>query len=111
MTRIPTFVRWPLAAIGSASLIAVTGCDGERRAEADTPVSEAEVTTELPESAVSDQQLETAANVAAEMAASPPPEVVAVPVPTGEAAGGGAAGAGAGNAAAGNTMTTNTAGQ
>lgn len=110
MSIISREMGWPLAAIGSASLIALSGCDNERSAEADTPVSEAEVTTELPESAVSDEQLQMSANVAADMAASPPPEIVAVPVPGGGTAAGENAAAGAGAAQA-NTTTTNTAGQ
>ena len=62
----------------------LSGCGGDREAEADTPVSEAEVSTELPESVVSDNQLQASANAAAQVAATPPPEVVFVPVPTGQ---------------------------
>lgn len=95
MKRIPSRIRRPLLVIGSASLIALTGCEGDRTAEADTPVSEAEVSTDLPETAVSDTQLEATANAAAEVAATPIPDAVAVPVPVdGTAAGNGAASAG-----------------
>ena len=111
MTNLSRAIRLPLAVIGSASLLALGGCDSERQAEADTPVSEAEVRTDLPESAVSDEQLQTSANIAADMAATPPPEVIPVPVPADGTATGGTAAAGAGNAAAGNNVTTNTAGQ
>ena len=111
MKIMSTRMRWPLAAVGSASLIVLAACDSERSAEADTPVSEAEVTTELPESAVSDEQLQATANVAADMAATPPPDIVAVPVQGGGTAAGGSAAAGAGSGAAGSTAATNTAGQ
>ncbi len=63
----------------------LSACGGDRDAEAETPVSEAEVSTELPESVVSDNQLQATANAAAQVAATPPPEVVVVPVPTGQA--------------------------
>lgn len=108
MKSISTAIRAPLIVVGSASLIALGGCgEGERAAEADTPVSEAEVRTELPEGAVSDEQLQTAADAAANMAASPTPEVIPVPVPV--PVGNGAAGAG--NATAGNAAATNKIGQ
>ncbi len=59
---------------------ALSGCGG-REAEGETPVAEAEVSTELPESVVSDQRLDAAANAAAQVASSPPAQVVVVPVP------------------------------
>lgn len=70
-----------VTALFAAALLA--GCDETREAESETPVAEAEVSTELPESAVSDAQLEAAANVAADMASQPPPAVIAVPAPEG----------------------------
>ena len=76
------------AALPLIGAVALTACSGDREAEAETPVAEAEVSTELPESVVSDNRLEAAANAAAEVASSPRPEVVFVPVP----AGGGAQG-------------------
>lgn len=79
-------VRIPISAAAAAALVAVAGCENERTAEADTPVSEAEVSTELPDTVVSDEQLEATANVAADIAATPPPEVVPVPVTTGNGA-------------------------
>lgn len=74
---------WLLAAT------ALAGCERERTAEAETSVSEAEVSTELPPAAVSEQQLEATADAAAVVAATPPPTVV-VPAP-GTAAAPGAA--------------------
>ena len=67
------------AILAAAAALAACGND-ERQAEAETPVSEAEVSTELPESVVSDEALNATAEAAADVAASPPP-VVAVPVP------------------------------
>lgn len=85
MKQLKSF-RIPMAATAAAALVAVAGCNNDRTAEADTPVSEAEVSTELPESVVSDEQLEATANIAANIAATPPPEVVPVPVTTGNGA-------------------------
>ena len=79
MVRISTFLI-PCAAI------ALTACQGERTAEAETPVAEAEVSTELPESVVSDRALEATANAAAQVASSPPPVVIPVPVGNGATA-------------------------
>lgn len=63
---------------------------GEREAEAETPVSAVEVETDLPPSAVSDQQLQEAADQAAGIAASPTPGAAVSPTPgavvTGESA-------------------------
>lgn len=81
--------RSVLTALGAASLAA---CGGDREAEAETPVAEAEVSTELPETVVSDNRLEATANAAAQVASTPPSQVVVVPVPVG---GNGQAGAGA----------------
>ena len=56
-----------LLSIGAALLLstgALAAC-GDREAESETPVAEAEVSTDLPESAVSDAQLQGAANAAA----------------------------------------------
>lgn len=62
-----------LAATAAAGL-ALSACgDGERTATAETSVAEAEVTTEMPEGAVSDAQLEAAANRAAANASQPQP--------------------------------------
>lgn len=101
MRHFVTSIRTGLAAAAVGALVTVTACDSERTAEADTPVSEAEVSTDLPESAVSDQQLQATANVAADIAATPPPEVVPVPVPVGNQS----ANAGGGN----RTVTNNDA--
>lgn len=58
----------------AAAALALSACgDNERTAEADTSVAEAEVTTEMPESAVSDAQLEATANRAAAEASQPQP--------------------------------------
>lgn len=69
-----------IAALFAASA-ALSACDQDREAEAETPVSEAEVGTDLPEAAVSDEQLQATADAAAEVASEPLPDVVAVPVP------------------------------
>ena len=99
-----------VATVAAAALGLAACGDNERTAEAETPVSEAEVSTELPEGVVSDTQLEAAANAAAEVAAMPPPDVVPVPVPPpagNGAAGAGAAGTGAAGTGAAGTGTTN----
>lgn len=97
--------RMALAAASAGAVAIIGGCGNERTAEADTPVSEAEVSTDLPESAVSDERLQASADAAAQVAATPPSEVIAVPVP----AGNGAATTGnarpANNAVSGNTTT------
>ena len=69
------------------SMGALAAC-GDREAESETPVAEAEVSTDLPEQVVSDQQLQGTADAAAATASSPPPTVVAVPVPAQGATGG-----------------------
>lgn len=76
------------AAILPVALAGLAACGdaGERTAEAETPVSEAEVTTELPNTVVTDATLNAAAEAAANIVASPPPTVVPVPVPAGEGA-------------------------
>jgi hypothetical protein len=59
-------------AIAAAPLF-LAGCgDGKRSAEAETPISEAEVATDLPEDAISDQDLQAMANAAADQAAEVP---------------------------------------
>ncbi len=56
----------------AATALTLSACgDNERTAEADTSVAEAEVTTEMPEGAVSDAQLEATANRAAADASQP----------------------------------------
>ena len=82
MTFIKGYGRAPALVAVSAALVAMSACGGERSAEADTPVSEAEVSTELPESVVSDEQLQATANAAAELAATPPAQVLPVTVPS-----------------------------
>lgn len=53
---------------------AVSACDSnERTATAETSVAEAEVTTTMPEAAVSDAQLEASANRAVANASQPAP--------------------------------------
>jgi len=73
------------ALLAGASLLAA--CGDKREAEAETPTAEAEVTTTLPESQVSDQQLQNAAEGAAAMAETPQAgaSVVVSPPPSGAA--------------------------
>ena len=54
-----------------ASAAMLTACGGEREAEAEIGGATAEVTTDKPESQVSDQQLQNAAEGAAAAAATP----------------------------------------
>ena len=61
-----------MTAAAAAAALALSACgDNERTATADTSVAEAEVTTEMPEGAVTDAQLEAAANRAAASASQP----------------------------------------
>jgi outer membrane lipopolysaccharide assembly protein LptE/RlpB len=64
----PTLLTTVFAA---AAVLALSACGNERTAEADTSVAEAEVSTDMPEGAVSDAQLEAAANRAAADASQP----------------------------------------
>ena len=65
----PTVLTTVFAA---AAALALSACgNNERTAEAETSVAEAEVTTEMPEGAVSDAQLEATANRAAADASQP----------------------------------------
>ena len=81
MTIFQNTLRKAAAAALLSGAFALSACgDEDRTAEAETPVSEAEVSTELPEGVVSDQQLEATANAAADLAATPPAEIVPVPV-------------------------------
>ena len=64
---------------------AVAAC-GDREAESETPVAEAEVKTDLPEAAVTDSQLQATADQAAAAAST------TSPVTQGAAAGAGATG-------------------
>lgn len=75
------FARALFVGLGAAALAA---CGGDREAEGETPVAEAEVSTELPESVISENQLEATANAAAQAASTPPAQVVVVPVPAGQ---------------------------
>lgn len=59
-------------AVGAAFALSACGSN-ERTATADTSVAEAEVTTTMPEAAVSDAQLEATANRAAANASQPAP--------------------------------------
>ena len=62
--------------------IALVGCnDARRTAHASTTVAEAEVSTELPPSQVSDEFLQATATVAAEAASVPHAAVVVPPEP------------------------------
>lgn len=54
-----------MAALFAASA-ALAACGDSREAEAETPVAEAEVQTELPETVISDAELQDAAEGAAE---------------------------------------------
>lgn len=61
------------AAATAALALTLSACgDNERTATAETSVAEAEVTTEMPEGAVSDAQLEASANRAVANASQPP---------------------------------------
>ena len=61
----------PLAATAALALAGLlAACGGERKAEADVGNATAEVTTDLPESQVTDQQLENTAVGAAAAAAT-----------------------------------------
>ena len=67
------------ASVGAAlalSMGALAAC-GDREAESETPIAEAEVSTELPEQVVSDQQLQGTADAAAANASTPPATVPA----------------------------------
>ena len=67
------------ASVGAAlalSMGALAAC-GDREAESETPVAEAEVKTELPEEVVSDQQLQNTADAAAANASTAPAAVPA----------------------------------
>ena len=80
--KIRTLTLTATALFGAASLAA---CGGqERKAESETPVAEAEVTTELPESVVPEPALEQAAENAADRASGLPvsPEADAAAMPT-----------------------------
>ena len=57
----------PALAVGALSLAA---CGGERTAEVETATAEAEVSTELPEEMISDEELEDLASQAAAGAGS-----------------------------------------
>jgi hypothetical protein len=61
-----------ILAIASAPIFLAACGDGKRTAEAETPISEAEVSTDLPEEAISDQDLQAMANAAADQAAEVP---------------------------------------
>lgn len=56
-------IHWIALALGAGALAACG--NGERTAQAETSVAEAEVSTTMPEAAVPDAQLEAAANQAA----------------------------------------------
>lgn len=88
----------PFAAVAAATLALTLGaCSKEREAEVNTGTAEVEVKTTLPESQVSDQQLEAAAQGAAAIAETPQGSNTAVvvtppadaPAPTGETVTGG----------------------
>ena len=65
-----------VAAALALSMGALAAC-GDREAESETPIGEAEVSTELPEQVVSDQQLQGTADAAAANASTLPPAVPA----------------------------------
>lgn len=68
------------AAAFAALSLAACG-DGKREAESQTPVATAEVETQLPESTVTDQQLQQTADQAAAQASTPAPGTTANPPP------------------------------
>ena len=82
--------RRPMPWISIAAALALTAgtvaACGDREAESETPVAEAEVKTDLPEAAVSDAQLQATADQAAAAAST------TSPVTQGAAAGAGATG-------------------
>ncbi|MBU1384550.1 MAG: hypothetical protein KKG14_11490 [Alphaproteobacteria bacterium] len=55
----------------TAAALALTACSDDRTATAETSVAEAEVTTDMPDAAVTDAQLEAAANQAVATASQP----------------------------------------
>lgn len=76
------------AAVLAAGL-ALSACSNERSAEVDTGKAEAEVSTNLPESQVTDEQLKAAAEGAAAVAETPQGSntaVVVTPPPEGSGA-------------------------
>ena len=80
---IKTFRMAPVAVVFAA--FALSGCgNNERTAEVETPNAEVEVSTNLPEAQVSDQQLQNAAEGAAAMAETPQAgaSVVVTPPPS-----------------------------
>ena len=95
MTRKPHHVATAVAVLSGAA--ALGACNREREAEATTGTAEAEVSTTLPESQVSDTQLQAAAEGAAAIAETPQGSntavVVTPPPETGPATGTGATGA------------------
>lgn len=83
MTRMPKTAATAVALLAGAALI--TACGEKREAEVDTGAAEAEVSTNLPESQVSDAQLKAAAEGAAAVAETPQgsnTSVVVTPPPT-----------------------------
>lgn len=70
-----------LAAAATTAALFLAGCEQERRAEAKTSVASAEVKTKMPEGAVSDEQLQRAANVAVRIAGTQPEPVGPPPAP------------------------------
>jgi hypothetical protein len=71
---IPRSKTW--LSIGAALALSagsLAACSGEREAESETPVAEAEVKTDLPEEAMSDAQLQGAADAAAAAASTTSP--------------------------------------
>ena len=89
--RTPNRYATLAALLAGAAVLAA--CGGQREAEAEVEGAKAEVTTDQPESQVSDQQLENVAEGAAAAAATPQASasVVVTPAPEGTAATGGAA--------------------
>lgn len=70
MTRKPHLMA-PAAAALLAGAALIGACSNEREAEAKVGAAEAEVSTNLPESQVTDQQLQNAAEGAAALAQTP----------------------------------------
>lgn len=81
MTRIGLLRSIALTGSLLASTTLVACDDAKRTARASTAVAEAEVSTELPASEVSDEFLQATATVAAEAASVPHPVAAAVVVP------------------------------
>lgn len=76
-------LKIPALLLATAALAA---CGNERSATAETETSKVEVTTELPEGALPEEQLDRMAEEAAAQASASPPATMAVPGQPGQPA-------------------------